>query len=269
MKLWLFFLFLTLGAAHAATQESAAVPETAPAASATTAGINITADALEFRDQEKIYLAQGNATVEQKGTTINADKITAHYTEESGKTIFTTLVAEGHVHIINAKGEVFGDRGVYDVAREVAVLRGANLKLMTPTDEVHARDSLEYWQKERLVVARGAAKATRGDNIITADTLTGLLHNNAQGNQEMQRVNADGHVTITTATDIVQGDKGLYDVPQQRAQLEGNVRIKRGQTVLMGNRAEVNMATGISRLLAKSGQRVRGLIIPKDAPQVP
>jgi lipopolysaccharide export system protein LptA len=43
------------------------------------------------------------------------------------------------------------------------------------------------------------------------------------------------------------------------------VRITRGQNQLEGSEAEVNMKTGISNLLAATGQRVQGLVVPNDA----
>ena len=49
------------------------------------------------------------------------------------------------------------------------------------------------------------------------------------------------------------------------ARLAGNVRITRGQNQLNGAEAEVNMKTGISRLLAGDGGRVQGLVVPNDA----
>ena len=52
------------------------------------------------------------------------------------------------------------------------------------------------------------------------------------------------------------------------ATLSGNVKITRGENQLNGAVAEVNLNTGISRLLsnrgAQNGSRVRGLFTPKN-----
>lgn len=232
--------------------------------------VAINADSLEFNQNAKTYTARGNAEVEQNGVVVKADQLTASYTEgEHGATTFTEVIAEGNVHITSGKGEVFGERGVYDVARQVAVLKGSNLRMVVGTDTVTAQDSLEFWQKENLAVARGNAVALRGDNRMQADLLTAVLQKNAQQQMEVRRIGAEGNVLITTPSEIAQGNKGVYDVAAQKARLDGNVRITRGQNQLNGSRAEVNMATGVSRLLAGGGQRVRALIVPKDAPVVP
>jgi len=44
--------------------------------------------------------------------------------------------------------------------------------------------------------------------------------------------------------------------------MTGNVRLTRGESVLAGDTAEVNMKTGISRLLTNNS-RVRGIIVPQ------
>jgi len=263
MKRLVLALSVLLAAPALAEEQSAA------ALSGSGAPVAIDADSLEYNQTAKTYTARGNAQVEQGGVIIRADVITAAYNEgEGGKTNFTEVHAEGNVHITSGKGEVYGERGVYDVAREVAVLKGSNLRMVMGEDTVTAKDSLEFWQKQNLAVARGTAVAVRGTNRIESDVLTALMAKNAQGSMQVQRIGAEGNVMITTPTEIAQGNTGTYDVAKQLARVDGNVRITRGQNQLNGNRAEVNMATGVSRLLAAPGQRVRALIVPKDAPQV-
>lgn len=244
--------------------------QTAPAANASP--VNITADALEYHDADHTYIARGNAEVVQGNVTIKAGVLTAHYVEDAeGKTNITQVVAEGGVTILSGEQTITGERGIYDVGRKVAVLRGGNLRFSSGADEVTARDTLEYWEGERLAVARGNALAIRADRRVAADVLTAVLEENTANHNalEVRRLAGEGSVLISTPTEIVRGNKGLYDVKRQLATLDGNVQITRGPNQLNGARAEVNMATGVSRLLAGSGQRVRGLVIPKDAPVVP
>ena len=53
------------------------------------------------------------------------------------------------------------------------------------------------------------------------------------------------------------------------ARVAGNVRITRGQNQLDGSEAEVDMKTGISRLLAGNTGRVQGLVVPNDQANQP
>jgi lipopolysaccharide export system protein LptA len=79
----------------------------------------------------------------------------------------------------------------------------------------------------------------------------------------LEKLEAKGHVVLVTQTDIVTGDEGVYNPNTNQATVLGNVRITRGDNQLDGARAEVDMATGISRLFAAPNEKVRGLFTPQ------
>ncbi|MSP04877.1 MAG: hypothetical protein EXR05_06490 [Acetobacteraceae bacterium] len=205
---------------------------------------------------------------------------------EGGNEIYR-VEAIGQVHIYTATDHCWGDRAVYDMDQAVMLMTGGALKLTTPTQVLTARDSLEYWTQRRMAVARGNAVVVTNDGKrVTADTLVAFTEEDgaarraeaapsgagpaAPGTGKLQRVEAFGHVVITTPTEIVGGDRGIYLADSGKARLGGNVRITRGQNQLNGSDAEVNLNTGVSRLLAGSGGRVAGMVVPNDpASQVP
>ena len=85
----------------------------------------------------------------------------------------------------------------------------------------------------------------------------------SSGKRGVAQIDAFGDVHISTPTEIARGDEGVYILDDGIATLCGNVRITRGDSQLNGECAEVNLNTGISRLLGGTG-RVRGLITPKS-----
>jgi len=222
--------------------------------------------AIEWHQEQKAYAARGNAKAVRGNTTLTADVLVAYYREApGGGTQIYRLAADGNVHIVSPEQEVFGDRGVYDIDQKVAVVTGKNLKLITKTDVVTARDSLEYWEDQHLTVARGDAVAVRNENKLRGDVLVGLLVDDGQGGMKMQRLDADGNVVVTTPTDIVRGRHGIYNLVTDIATLTGDVKLTKGDNQLNGDSAEVNMKTGISRVLTqanKPGERVHGLFLP-------
>ncbi len=230
-------------------------------------------DGIEWRRDEQVYIANGNAKAIQDDTEIRADQLRAYYTSgaNSSGDIYK-VEAIGHVIITSPGGQAFGDHGTYDVNNQVAVLTGKDLKLVTETDVVTAEDSLEYWQAKDMAVARGNAEATRVDtkdgstSIIRADIMTANFAETSAGKQELQVVDAYDSVEILTACEYLTGDRGHYMVPEQIAYLTGNVKITRGVNQLNGDKAEVNLATGVSTL---TGDRVQGLLIPKQGDKGP
>ena len=82
---------------------------------------------------------------------------------------------------------------------------------------------------------------------------------------KLEKVEAFGHVSVRTPTDTAIGDRAVYVPDTGIARLAGNVRITRGENQLDGQEAEVNMKTGIARLLRGGSERVSGLVVPNDA----
>jgi lipopolysaccharide export system protein LptA len=98
--------------------------------------------------------------------------------------------------------------------------------------DITASDGLEWRQNDQEVIARGNARAIRGNVTVTADTLTawyrkkgatqtaqvtpasGLAGDPSTEGNEIYRLQAEGHVHIFTATDQAQGDKATYDLDQ-------------------------------------------------------
>ncbi|MGB1528873.1 MAG: LptA/OstA family protein, partial [Candidatus Puniceispirillaceae bacterium] len=74
------------------------------------------------------------------------------------------------------------------------------------------------------------------------------------------RILAAGNVTITQADGSkATANKADYNRAADSALLTGNVIVKDRETELAGDRAEVDFATGISKMLSdKSGGRVSG-----------
>ena len=195
---------------------------------------------------------------------VEADELIAHYrANAAGENEIYRLDANGNVRIISENETATSDNAVYDIDQGVLVMTGQEIRLDTPEDTITARDSIEYYEQRRLAVARGDALAIRGDRRVRADTLTAHFTQGA-ANSEMDRIEAAGNVLVSTPGDIVRAERGDYSPKRGIAAVTGDVRITRGDTQLNGERAEVNLNTGVSRILSsRSGERVRGLFLPK------
>lgn len=82
---------------------------------------------------------------------------------------------------------------------------------------INADDGIEWIREEKKYTARGNAKATRDGASLFADLLTAYYREKpgdqgGQGGQDIFRVDADGHVRITTEGQEAQGDKAVYYV---------------------------------------------------------
>ena len=228
-----------------------------------------------FRD-EQVYVARGNARAASGDLEVFADVLKAHYRDaEAGGSEIYLIEALGSVRIEMPGDIAYGDDAQYNLDQAVYVLRGQDLRFLSRDgrDRITARDSLEYWETKDIAVARGDAQAVHDDQRINADVLVAHFRPGAAEGREIHQVVAEGNVRIRTPTDYATGNTGVYYVQQDLARLEGDVKITRDQNQLNGQYAEVNLATGISKLLGSSPSgegkpgRVQGLIMPKAKPK--
>lgn len=240
--------------------------------------LEITAeDGIEWRRDEKVYVARGNARAARGDMSVDADVLTARYREGAdGKIDVYRIEADGNVRLASSNSTVTGAHAVYDVEKAVLLVTGGDLKAVTETATVTARDSLEYWDVEQVIVARGDAVAVETDRRVEADVLTGYLRKQGEsgGNSGLYQVEATGDVRLTTSAEVVLAQKAVYNLDKEIATLTGGVKITRGQNQLNGERAEVNLKTGVSRLMGNPSAtgtadgRVHTLIIPDEKPEL-
>ena len=83
--------------------------------------------------------------------------------------------------------------------------------------EISADSGIEWHQDAQVYIARGNAIAKRGTSEVHADTLTAHYRpsKTSGGENEIYRLDADGHVTIKGEKETVVGDQAVYDVDQQ------------------------------------------------------
>ena len=267
--------------------------------------IEVTAvDGIEWRQQEQVVIARGQARAVRGGVTVEADRLLARYRPRGGQAAqparapnegpagggeIWRLEAEGNVVITTATDRAEGDRAVYDMDQAVMVMTGGALRLVNPDNVLTARDSVEYWSARRMAVARGNAVVTTNDNRrVRADTLVAhFAESPASGAapprpqptaapqpgqpqpSSIERVEAFGNVELRTEQEVVRGDRGVYNPNSGLARLLGQVRITRGDNTLTGQEAIVNMQSGVARLVSAPGQRVQGLVVPQQDQQAP
>lgn len=227
------------------------------------------AQGIEWGRDERTAIARGDARAVQGDVSVQGDTLTVHYRPSpTGGNEIWRVEALGSVRIVSPEQTATGNYGIYEIERGLLVLTGSP-RLKTKTDDVTARDQLEFWEKQNAAVARGDALVVSGQRRIKADTLTAFFKGGPGNAREVERVEAHGNVLVSTASEIVRGDRGVYQTESGIAVLLGSVKMTRGGSQLNGAYAEVNLKTGVSRLMASAPNRgtegrVRGLIVPGE-----
>lgn len=228
--------------------------------------VEITAgDALEWRRMDKVLVAAGGVVLTRGTTKLQATRLSAWYRDgKDGKAQeIYRIDAAGEVRLSTDSARGFGESAVYDLDQGVFVMTGGKPRFEAEKLRVTASQNLEYWNVKRLAVARGGAVAESGDRRISADVISAHMAAGKSGKIELSRVEAIGGVRISSPDDSASGDEALYDAVTGVATLCGNVEIRRGPSVLKGKCAEVDLNTGVSRLIGGGGS-IKGLVKPQD-----
>jgi lipopolysaccharide export system protein LptA len=245
---------------------------------------------LEWQQNEKRFIARGNAKATQGDISVTADELTAYYRDKTVKAppkpaqdgappdaaedkINNSQVyrvdAIGNVRIVSDTDVATGAAAVYDFDRAVLVLQGSPAVLTTSDGKVTAHKTLQYWANERVAVAEGDAVAEDADKNLgrrlKADRLTAYFRDenapnakksSARKNQkrDITQIVGVGNVMLTTKTDVVRGDRANYNIDTGMATVDGSVKMTRDNNQLNGGYAVVNVNSGISRLYGSAAE---------------
>ena len=228
------------------------------------------AGSIEWRRDEKVYIAEGDVSAERGDVVLKTETLSAYYRQDdAGKTRIDRIEARGGVTIRSPDGTANGSEATYDLDRSLIVMRGGDLTLETAAYRVTARDSLELHRGENYAVARGAARAVRAEESVSAETLVVRFEEAGDGKLVARRLEVFGKVEVRSGPDSVTGERGFYDTEAQTAEICGDVRLQQGPNRMAGECAEVDLAKGRSRLVAGAGRRVSGLFEPGAADTAP
>ncbi len=240
-------------------------------------------DGMEWRQNEQMVIANGNARAVRGDVTVTADRLIARYRRkatagaraetpaatpvsttpapaaipgagDTGSNEIYRIEAEGNVHIFTATDLAVGDKAVYDIDQAVLLMTGAAMTITTPQQVMTARDTMEYWSQKHMAVGRGNAVVTTSDGRrIRGDTLVGFTQPPAgspgappgtpPASQPAKKAAIQPPVSGKPGADPL-GASGKL----QRVEGFGNVEVRTATEVVTGDRGVYVADSGIARL---------------------
>jgi lipopolysaccharide export system protein LptA len=138
-------------------------------------------------------------------------------------------------------------------------------------------DQLDVDQNQQLATFKGNVDAVQGELVLSADLLK--VHYGSGGaaaanSGSIRRIEAEGNVFLSSPQETAQGEVGVYDVETDSITIEGSVVLTRDDNVIRGQRLEIDLVSGQSRMAAavtssdggSPPQRVRAIFTPKGGP---
>lgn len=99
--------------------------------------------------------------------------------------------------------------------------------------DVYAENGIEWQQENSLFIARGDARAVRGQVEVLSDELRAYYREGTGGQSEIWRLDAVGNVRIVSNTEIAYGSRAIYNADQQVLVIDGEKpRLESGKDIL-------------------------------------
>ncbi|MEX2650645.1 MAG: LptA/OstA family protein [Alphaproteobacteria bacterium] len=126
---------------------------------------------------------------------------------------------------------------------------------------------MEVEQERQVATFKGTVDAKQGDLHLRADVLVVHYRDKDDGSgKTISLLEAEGNVFVSSPDETAQGSRGTYDVGARTISLDGPVTLTRGENVVQGERLELDLASGVSRVHGDGG-RVTGVFQPEPQAQ--
>ncbi len=224
-------------------------------------------DGIEWHKNKSKYVALGNAKALSGSLSLESDKIEAFYKEnDSSNMNITEVRAKKNVVVQDKKMKITGgDYAEYKILKDYFFINGKNIILTSEKNILKSNKKLEYWRSKNIAIATGKAEAQKNNEfVVLADKLVWYLQEKNQ-KTTVKKLLGFNNVSIKTNNEVAFSDKAIYNNDTEICKLFGNVKLQRGESFLIGEYAEVDLRSGISKLLPAPGtklneNKVRALI---------
>ena len=224
-------------------------------------------DGIEWHKNKSKYVALGNAKALSGTLSLESDRIEAYYKEEDSSNMNITEVrAKKNVIVQDKKMKITGgEYAEYKILRDYFLINCKNIILTSEKNTLKSNKKLEYWRSKNIAIATGSAEAKKDNEfVVLADKLVWYLQERNQ-KTTVKKLLGFNNVSIKTNNEVAFSDKAIYNNETEICKLYGNVKLQKGESFLIGEYAEVDLRSGISKLLPAPGtklneNRVRALI---------
>lgn len=120
-------------------------------------------------------------------------------------------------------------------------------------------DRLELDQASGTAVFTGTVKVGQGDLRMAADRIQVFYDQAGETSTgTVQRMVADGNVTLANGSEAAEADHATYEVAQGTIQMRGNVLLTQGQNALSSETLDIDLNRGTGQLQG----RVQTIFVP-------
>ena len=215
---------------------------------------------LLWDQSQGLYQAIGDAIATRGSQTIRGDTLRAYYSQAGENQDIERLEALTNVSFSDTNLKGSGSRLDYNIQRNFYEITGPNAVVTSQDGTAKAEQLIQFDRAEGRVTLEGRGEITLTDGRRLKGDQIYIALNEAE---EIETIFATGNVFISQPDGRqAEASEGTYDAKAGTALLTGDVKIIDGESILNGQKAEIDFNSGVSRLLTTEGSgRVSGILV--------
>ena len=219
---------------------------------------------LEWRKEERCFIARGNVQVHRGHVTLSTDVLVIFTTNRKYPDKFAWWQAAGNTRIVFPMGTLSGEMADYDMHEKIFSLSGPSVHLETSTETLTAHKNIEYHEEQQVAVLHGNAHVVARDGTIVKAKIA-IVHLQMDSEITKKKIFLIGEkIRLETQNAIFCGKRGIYSFDTGIAIFIHSAQGTPGRMRMTGKRVVMNTTTGLSRLYTTLPIKKKLLKIKKE-----
>ncbi len=211
--------------------------------------------ALILQENQTVLFEDKIDITSTSGYTSNTSHILCDYTQGTADSEEAVFI-KGPAGKLSAKGLWMAEKG-----NLILFKKDVKVTIYQKNEQfkINSSNGAQIDQTLKTFTTLGRTNIYHQGNVLEADKV--ITYYTGNKNNQIEKVVAEGNVSIDNGKQKMTGDKGTYTPATKKILMEGNVVLSQGNNKVKGDKARLNLVNGESDLKASSG-RIKGQLIP-------
>ena len=209
---------------------------------------------IEYFEDKQTYIATGNAKAYKDNFILKGDIIKALMIQKNKNQKIQRIFARGNVFIAQAE---IAD---YDFESNIITLKGKYQSFKNSKIKIESSKIIRFNDTTKKAYSLGNVKLNLENSIkIISNKLEAKF---TKIDNAIIDAKATGEVKILTKLETILCNSAKFENNKGIISLAGDVQIKKGDSIITGEKGLINLKTGKSKIYSKKSKRVKGVFSP-------
>ena len=219
-------------------------------------------DGIEVFQDDKYYLLKKNVQILSKNFNLNADTVKAYYDKDLYDIYY--IFAEGNVRLnaeergLSAKGQTLE----FTLEKEKIKVSGTNSELILSEASMFSDGIVEIDNLGGSFLIKGRNSTLVSQDVtVTGEDISGEFSTEEEINEIIKLIVKDKNISnIKTENIDMYSLKAIYDKKNENIELIDNVKVLRGNEIIIGDYGFVDIAKNSYKVSSNDSSKVKVLI---------